>query len=70
MFFQEKEIIGELTLVIEGIRKEINKENDYSNLKNDLYDLVNAGLSLSAASKYLSKRTKLSRNLIYSLYLK
>ena len=70
MFFQGKEIIGEFTLVIEGIRKEINKENDYSNVKNDLHDLVNSGLSLSAASKYLSKKTKLTRNLIYSLYLK
>ena len=70
IFFQEKEIIGEFTLVIEGIRKEQNKVNDYSKIKNDLHDLVNAGLSLSAASKYLSKRTKLTRNLIYSLYLK
>ena len=32
-------------------------------------DLINAGLSLSAASKYLAKKNNLTKSIIYNLYL-
>ena len=38
------------------------------NLKKELHELVNAGLSLSAASRYLAKKKSLTKNIIYNLY--
>ena len=67
-FFAEKEIIGEITIVIKGNNTKINLEFDESNLKKDLIELVNAGLSLSAASKYLAKKNSIKKSLIYNLY--
>ena len=68
-FFEGKEIIGEFTLVIKGInKKEQNIEFNKSDLKKELNDLVDAGLSLSAASKYLAKKHGLIKNLIYNLH--
>ena len=34
----------------------------------ELYELIEAGLSLSAASKYLAKKNNLTKRLIYNLY--
>ena len=65
--FQEREIIGEITIVIKGI-DEHNQEINKSQLKKELKELINAGLSLSAASKYLAKKNDLTKNLIYNLY--
>ncbi len=66
--FKDREIIGEITVVIKGQDK-INKGDfNKSSLKKELDELINAGLSLSAASKYLAKKKKLKRNLIYNLY--
>ena len=65
--FKEREILGEITVVIKGIEKK-NKEFNKSNLKRELKELMNAGLSLSAASKYLAKKNNLTKNLIYNLY--
>ena len=67
-FFAEKEIIGEITIVIKGNNTKINLEFDESNLKKELIELVNAGLSLSAASKYLAKKNSIKKSLIYNLY--
>ena len=64
--FQEREIIGEITIVIKGIDKH-NQEINKSQLKKELKELINAGLSLSAASKYLAKKNDLTKNLIYNL---
>ena len=66
-FFESKEVIGEITIVIKGIIP--TKEVTYNTreLKKDLYELVNAGLSLSAASKYLSKRSGIKKSIIYNL---
>ena len=66
-FFKEKEVIGEITLVIKGICKEKNKEINKLELKRDLKELINAGLSLSAASKYLAKKYGIKKNIIYNL---
>ena len=68
-FFEGKEILGEITVVIKGINKEIkNSALNKQYLKDELNDLIQAGLSLSAASRYLSKKNKISKNLIYKLY--
>ena len=66
-FFKEKEVIGEITLVIKGICKEKNQEINKLDLKKDLKELTNAGLSLSAASKYLAKKYGIKKSIIYNL---
>tara|TARA_B100000242_G_scaffold48143_1_gene28715 strand:- start:1244 stop:2110 length:867 start_codon:yes stop_codon:yes gene_type:complete len=67
-FFEDKEIKGEITIVIKGIKK--NKRtyefNEFE-LKQELKELMSAGLSLSAASKYLAKKKNLTKSSIYSL---
>ena len=65
-FFKDKEIIGEITIVISGIRKRDSNPNK-SIIKKDLNDLIDAGLSLSAASKYLAKKNGLKKSEVYNL---
>ena len=67
-FFEDKEVIGEITIVVGGIHFENSLKFDKSELKKELYDLRKAGLSLSAASKYLAKKNNIPKNLIYNLY--
>ena len=68
-FFEDKQILGEITIVIRGINKtKENPEFDKLIAKKELDELINAGLSLSAASKYLAKKNNLAKNLIYNLY--
>ena len=67
-YFENKEILGEITLVIKGRNIVKNKKFDELVLKKELHDLVNAGLSLSSASKYLANKENLTKNLIYNLY--
>tara|TARA_B100000886_G_scaffold335824_1_gene293501 strand:+ start:927 stop:1790 length:864 start_codon:yes stop_codon:yes gene_type:complete len=66
--FQKREIIGEITIVIKGTEKSSEIEFNESTLKKELEELINAGLSLSAASKYLAKKKNVSKNFIYNLY--
>ena len=66
--FKDREIVGEITIVIKGLEKINPIELNKSDIRKDLEELINAGLSLSAASKYLAKKKNLSRNLIYNLY--
>ncbi len=67
--FESKEVIGEITIVIKGFISS-KKNNNYSEteLKNDLYELTNAGLNLSAASKYLAKKNNIKKSIIYNMY--
>ena len=65
-FFRDKDIIGEITIVVKGIQKRNLNSNKFI-IKKDLNDLINAGLSLSAASKYLSKRNGLKKSEIYNM---
>ncbi len=67
-FFEGKEVIGEITIIIEGLRNEENLKFDKFELKAELMGLVKAGLSLSAASKYLAKKYNLAKSKIYNLY--
>jgi 16S rRNA (cytidine1402-2'-O)-methyltransferase len=65
-FFRDKDIIGEITIVIKGIRKKDFNPNKLV-IKKDLNDLIDAGLSLSAASKYLAKKNGLKKSEVYNL---
>ena len=68
-FFLGKEILGEITIVIKGINKtKQNQEFNELELKQELNELTQAGLSLSAASKYLAKKNNLTKNFIYNLH--
>ena len=68
-FFEGKEILGEITIVIKG-KNNTNKIYECDNLEinRELNELINAGLSLSAASKYLAKKKNLTKRFIYNLY--
>ncbi|MBO8230518.1 16S rRNA (cytidine(1402)-2'-O)-methyltransferase [Prochlorococcus marinus str. MU1404] len=66
--FNNRKVIGEITIVIKGLEKSNQLELNKFELKNELEELINAGLSLSAASKYLAKKKNLRKNLIYNLY--
>ena len=68
-FFKDKEVIGEITLVIQGNNKKAQSTKiNISDLKKELYSLINAGCNLSGASKYLAKKNNLPKRLIYSMY--
>jgi len=65
-FFEDKEIRGEITVVVKGIKKgDLNI--DKLTIKKDLHHLINAGLSLSAASKYLAKKNGIKKSEIYNM---
>ena len=66
-FFKQKDVIGEITIVIKGIKKETDLDFNSSELRNDLKELVKVGLSLSAASKYLAKKNGIKKSEIYNL---
>ena len=68
-FLKDREILGEITIVIKGIDKNNIVEINKSDIKKELKELINAGLSLSAASKYLAKKKNLTKKKIYNLYL-
>ena len=53
-------------MLLKGIKKR-DLNPDKSIIKKDLKDLINAGLSLSAASKYLAKKNGLKKSEIYNL---
>ena len=67
-YFKRKEVLGEITIVIKGINKKSSKNSlDEVLLKRELLDLINAGLNLSEASKYLAKKYNLKKRLIYNM---
>ena len=66
-FFGDKEIVGEITVVVKGIKKE-NQTLDVLTIKKDLNHLTNAGLSLSEASKYLAKKNGVKKSEIYNMF--
>ena len=68
-YLEGKEILGEFTIVIKGKNK-IKQTSEFNKLqlKKELNDLRNAGLSLSQASKYLSKKNNITKSEIYNMY--
>ena len=67
-FFEDKEIKGEITIIIGGSDKPEANGYDEVNLRRELHLLVKAGLSLSSASKYLAKKENITKSIIYNLY--
>ena len=68
-YFEDKKLLGEFTVVIKGINPQIQKSKfEELLLKDELHDLINAGLNLSQASKYLAKKHNLKKSIIYDLY--
>ena len=68
-YFEDKEILGEITVVIKGIKKEKKIYSyDSDRIKKELCELVDAGISLPMASKYLAKKYFLKKNIIYNMY--
>lgn len=65
-FFEDQDVKGEITLVIKGTENNHKKLN-YYDLKKELIELINAGLSLSAASKYIAKKRNVRKSIIYNL---
>jgi 16S rRNA (cytidine1402-2'-O)-methyltransferase len=66
---ENREILGEITIVIKGRKNSNNlNDNDFSKVKEELIELIEAGLSLSSAAKYLAKKKNISKNQIYNLY--
>ena len=54
-------------LLVKYLRLVANQEINKLVLKRDLKELTNAGLSLSAASKYLAKKYGIKKSIIYNL---
>ena len=67
LIFSKLEPKGEFTLIIEGNSKV--KENNITDIKDELIKLTDAGLSHSAASIYLSKKLSIPKNKIYKLLI-
>ncbi len=66
-YFENNVVVGEITLVIKGVDYKKSDFNKFS-VKKELYELIDAGLSLSAASSYLAKKKKLTKGEIYNLH--
>ena len=67
-YFQDKDLLGEFTIVIRGKNKKTKALNyNQIELKKELNDLIEAGLSLSQASKYLAKKYNIPKSIIYSM---
>jgi len=70
-YFEDIEVLGEITIVIKGINNPKQKNiSNSAEIKKDLYELTSAGLSLSAASKYLAKKNNIKKSIIYNMYSK
>ena len=67
-FLDDKEIKGEITIIIGGNERAETNGYDEVNLREELHLLVKAGLSLSSASKYLAKKENITKSIIYNLY--
>ena len=68
-YFEDKKVLGEITIVIKGINKtKLKSKFNEIELKKELHDLVKAGLSLSEAAKYLAKKNNLIKSDVYNIY--
>jgi len=65
---ENNEIKGEITIVVKGINKAKYKDFNKLVLRKELLELIDAGLSLSSAAKYLAKKNDLTKKVIYDLY--
>ena len=67
---KDSDLKGEYTIVIEGIKsKKESLRSNLNSIRNDLINLMKAGLSHSAASNYLAKKSGISKKEIYKLII-
>jgi len=66
--FEKKTMQGEFTILIKGTAKKTSNSLPEAEIKNELQELVKAGLSLSSASKYLAKKKNISKRFVYNLF--
>jgi len=66
-FFENQDVKGEITIVLKGIKEIKDLNFNESHIRGELKELLNAGLSLSSASKYLAKKTGVKKSIIYNL---
>ena len=67
-FFKKNQILGEFTITLKGIEKTNDSEFNELDLKKELHNLLDAGLSLSSASRYLAKEKNVKKSDIYKLH--
>ncbi len=67
-YFESNDPKGEITIVVEGTSQKQNEEIDIVVIKEEIKKLVEAGLTFSAAAKYLSKKGGFSKNIIYDIF--
>lgn len=67
--FIDKEIIGEIVLIIEG-NKEDKKEVNEEDVINEIDKLVKNGLKTKEAVKMIAEKYKLSKNDLYNKYVR
>ena len=66
--FEKKEVKGEFTIILKGVEQEKSKSIDKLEIKNELNELVNIGLSLSSAAKFIAKKNNIPKNKVYNLF--
>ena len=66
-FFKDKDVIGEITIVLKGKENKRKLDCDEFLLSKELNDLINIGLTVSVASKYLAKKYGIKKSVIYNL---
>ena len=55
------------TIILKGKTEAENDDFNKIKVKKDLQELIKAGLSLSAASKYLAKKNGIKKSEVYNL---
>ena len=66
--FKKKEVIGEFTIILKGIKQEKSESIDKLKIKNELNELVKIGLSFSAAARFIAKKNNIPKNKVYNLF--
>ena len=66
--FERKEVIGEFTIILKGVKQEESNSIDKLEIKNDLNELVKSGLSLSSAARFIAKKNNIPKNKVYNLF--
>ena len=67
-YFESNDPKGEITIIVEGTNQKQNDEIDIVVIKEEIKKLVDAGLTFSAAAKYLAKKGDFSKNIIYDIF--
>ena len=66
--FEKKEVIGEFTIIIKGVEQEKSESINKLEIKTELQELVNIGLSLSSAARFIAKKNNIPKNKVYNLF--